>query len=59
MTHLPDSGKILCASVEHDCRKERAYLFIQSCEKSWINTHIGAGREYCCKSGTPYPCPLV
>ncbi|XP_054731041.1 uncharacterized protein LOC129239525 [Anastrepha obliqua] len=57
--HLPNSASILCASLNRDCRKERAYLFIKNCRNQWFNTNLAAGREYCCRNGQPYPCPLV
>lgn len=56
---LPNSPNILCASMDRDCHKERAYLFTQSCNGTWVNTNLSAGREYCCKDGVPYKCPLV
>ncbi|KMQ82705.1 follicle cell protein 3c-1 [Lasius niger] len=54
--HLPNSPTILCASLDRDCHKERAYLFIKNCKDEWINTNLSAGREYCCKDGSPYKC---
>ncbi|XP_060825923.1 follicle cell protein 3C-1 [Bombus pascuorum] len=56
--HLPNSPKILCNSIKYDCHKERAYLFIKNCNSGWISTNLSAGREYCCKDGTPYKCPV-
>ncbi|CAK9807989.1 Armadillo repeat-containing protein 7 [Anthophora plagiata] len=56
--YLPNSPKIICSSIEHDCYKERAYLFIKNCKSGWINTNLSAGREYCCKDGISYKCPL-
>ncbi|KOC59694.1 Follicle cell protein 3C-1 [Habropoda laboriosa] len=56
--YLPNSPKIICSSIEHDCYKERAYLFIKNCKSGWINTNLSAGREYCCKDGTSYKCPI-
>ncbi|TMW43986.1 hypothetical protein DOY81_010937 [Sarcophaga bullata] len=55
--HLPDSSSILCASLDRDIRKERAYLFIRNCSLRWHNTNLADGREYCCKNGLPYACP--
>lgn len=55
--YLPNSSKILCSSIERDCYKEKAYLFIKNCKSGWINTNLSAGREYCCKDGRPYKCP--
>lgn len=34
----------------------QAYLFIKNCKDEWINTNLSAGREYCCKDGSPYKC---
>ncbi|XP_006616544.1 uncharacterized protein LOC102672619 [Apis dorsata] len=56
--YLPNSSKILCSSIERDCYKEKAYLFIKNCKSGWINTNLSAGREYCCKNGRPYKCPI-
>ncbi|XP_076165497.1 follicle cell protein 3C-1 isoform X2 [Ptiloglossa arizonensis] len=56
--YLPNSSTILCNSIERDCYKERAYLFIKNCRSEWINTNLSAGREYCCKKGAPYKCPI-
>ncbi|KAF3427648.1 hypothetical protein E2986_08393 [Frieseomelitta varia] len=56
--YLPNSSKILCSSIKHNCHKEKAYLFIKNCKSGWINTNLSAGREYCCKGGTPYKCPV-
>lgn len=57
--HLPNSPSIICGSIDRDCYKERAYLFIQNCDALWINTNLSAGREYCCKDSLPYKCPIV
>uniref|UniRef100_A0A034WRT4 Follicle cell protein 3C-1 n=1 Tax=Bactrocera dorsalis TaxID=27457 RepID=A0A034WRT4_BACDO len=57
--HLPNSANILCATLNRDCRKERAYLFIKNCRNQWHNTNLSAGREYCCRDGQPYTCPMV
>ncbi|XP_017850108.1 follicle cell protein 3C-1 [Drosophila busckii] len=57
--HLPNSANIVCATLGHNCHKERAYLFIKNCHNQWINTNLQAGREYCCKAGVPYRCPLL
>ncbi|XP_018345661.1 PREDICTED: uncharacterized protein LOC108750609 [Trachymyrmex septentrionalis] len=54
--HLPNSQAILCASIDRDCHKERAYLFFKNCKDEWINTNLSAGREYCCKDGMAYKC---
>ncbi|XP_065363621.1 follicle cell protein 3C-1 [Calliphora vicina] len=54
--HLPNSANILCASLDRDIRKERAYLFVRNCGNKWYNTNLAAGREYCCKNGLPYNC---
>lgn len=57
--HLPNSPNIICGTIDRDCHRERAYLFIQNCNSTWINTKLSAGREYCCKAGTSMPCPLT
>ncbi|XP_023706823.1 follicle cell protein 3C-1 [Cryptotermes secundus] len=57
--HLPNSGTILCGAIDRDCHRERAYLFIKNCNDTWINTNLSAGREYCCKDGMPYKCPIL
>ncbi|KAJ8680589.1 hypothetical protein QAD02_016376 [Eretmocerus hayati] len=57
--HLPNSPTILCGSVDRDVHKERAYLFVKNCKDEWVNTNLSAGREYCCKDGHPYKCPLI
>ncbi|KAL6432512.1 hypothetical protein ACFW04_006826 [Cataglyphis niger] len=54
--YLPNSSTMICASLDRDCHKERAYLFIKNCKDEWINTNLSAGREYCCKDGSPYKC---
>lgn len=55
--HLPNSPAILCGSIDRDVFRERAYLFIQDCNSTWVNTNFSAGREFCCKNGSPYKCP--
>ncbi|XP_016951704.3 follicle cell protein 3C-1 [Drosophila biarmipes] len=57
--HLPNSANIVCSALGHDCHKERAYLFIKNCHNQWVNTNLQAGREYCCRAGVPYRCPLI
>ncbi|XP_026466702.1 follicle cell protein 3C-1-like [Ctenocephalides felis] len=57
--HLPNSPNILCGLMDRDCHKERAYLFVRNCGSGWTNTKLSAGREYCCKEGKPYTCPLI
>ncbi|XP_046988399.1 follicle cell protein 3C-1 [Schistocerca americana] len=57
--HLPNSPAILCGSIDRDCYKERAYLFVKNCSDKWVNTNLSAGREYCCKDGVPYKCPIM
>ncbi|PSN54382.1 Follicle cell protein 3C-1 [Blattella germanica] len=57
--HLPNSPAIICGTIDRDCYKERAYLFIKNCNDSWVNTNLSAGREYCCKEGVPYKCPIL
>ncbi|KAG4076131.1 hypothetical protein HA402_011477 [Bradysia odoriphaga] len=57
--HLANSPTIVCGLMDRDCYKERAYLFIQNCNSTWVNTNLSAGREFCCKDGQHYKCPLV
>lgn len=55
--HLPNSPAIICGTIDRDCHRERAYLFVKNCDaKSWINSNLSAGREYCCKTGSPVSC---
>ncbi|EDX16980.1 GD16341 [Drosophila simulans] len=57
--HLPNSANIVCSALGQDAHRERAYLFIKNCHNQWVNTNLQAGREYCCRSGVPYRCPLM
>lgn len=57
--HLPNSDAIICGTINRDCHKERAHLFVQNCEPKWVNSNLSAGREYCCKDNKPYTCPLL
>ncbi|XP_075235785.1 uncharacterized protein LOC142332953 [Lycorma delicatula] len=57
--HLSNSPTIICGSIDRDCYKERAYLWIKNCNSTWVNSNLSAGREYCCKGGMPYKCPLI
>lgn len=55
--HLPNSPAIICGTIDRDCHRERAYLWVQNCDGStWINSNLSAGREYCCKSGESVSC---
>lgn len=55
--HLPNSPAIICGTIDRDCHRERAYLWVQNCNgSSWTNSNLSAGREYCCKSGEPVSC---
>jgi hypothetical protein len=55
--HLPNSPSIICGTIDRDCHRERAYLFVQNCDENlWTNSNLSAGREYCCKAGAPYSC---
>ncbi|GLV39077.1 Follicle cell protein 3C [Carabus blaptoides fortunei] len=56
--HLPNSPAIICATMDRDCFKEKAYLFIKNGNSLWHNTKLSAGREYCCKDNIHYKCPL-
>ncbi|KAG8282421.1 hypothetical protein J6590_036387 [Homalodisca vitripennis] len=55
---LPKSETIICGAIGRDCFKERAYLWTKNCNNVWVNSKMSAGREYCCKDGAPYKCPL-
>ncbi|XP_050548953.1 follicle cell protein 3C-1 [Daktulosphaira vitifoliae] len=57
--YLPNSPAIICGSVDRDVYKERAHLFVKNCNDFWVNTNLSAGREYCCKDGHHYKCPLI
>ncbi|XP_073980228.1 follicle cell protein 3C [Rhodnius prolixus] len=57
--YLANSPSLICGAIDRDCYKERAYLFIKNCGKEWINSNLSAGREFCCKNGEPYKCPLL
>ncbi|XP_050438145.1 follicle cell protein 3C-1 [Adelges cooleyi] len=57
--YLPNSSAIICGSVDRDVYKERAHLFVKNCNDLWVNTNLSAGREYCCKDGHHYKCPLI
>lgn len=55
--HLPNAPEIICGTIDRDCHRERAYLFVQHCDgDSWKNSNLSAGREFCCKSGSPVSC---
>lgn len=55
--HLPNSPAIICGTIDRDCHREKASLWIQNCNAStWINSNLSAGREYCCKSGESVSC---
>ena len=56
--HLPNSSAIICSSVDRDVYKERAHLFVKNCNDLWINSLLSAGKEFCCKDGQNYKCPL-
>lgn len=56
--HLARSAEIICMSIDRDAFKERAHLFIKNCNSGWINTNLSAGKEYCCKNGESYKCPM-
>ncbi|KAF6206630.1 hypothetical protein GE061_017866 [Apolygus lucorum] len=55
--HLANSPAIICGAIDRDCHKERAYLFYKNCNDKWVNSNLSAGREYCCKDGSPFKCP--
>lgn len=55
--HLPNSPAIVCGTIDRDCHRERAYLFVQNCDANqWTNTNLSAGREFCCKDGEAVSC---
>ncbi|KAF5277814.1 hypothetical protein FQR65_LT03795 [Abscondita terminalis] len=54
--HLSKSADILCASIDRDCHKEKAHLFIKNHNCQWMNSNLSAGREFCCKDNEPYKC---
>ncbi|XP_022160860.1 follicle cell protein 3C-1 [Myzus persicae] len=57
--HLPNSPAIICGSVDRDVYKERAHLFVKNCNDSWMNTLLSTGKEFCCKDGQHYKCPVL
>ncbi|KAJ1528676.1 hypothetical protein ONE63_007070 [Megalurothrips usitatus] len=54
--HLPNSAAIICSSIERDCTREKAFLFIKNHRNKWLGTRLSAGREFCCKGGVPVKC---
>uniref|UniRef100_A0A1B6L8X8 Follicle cell protein 3C-1 n=1 Tax=Graphocephala atropunctata TaxID=36148 RepID=A0A1B6L8X8_9HEMI len=56
--HLHNSATIICGTIDRDCYKERAYLWSKNCNDVWVNSNMSAGREFCCKDGSAYKCPL-
>uniref|UniRef100_A0A182VS20 Follicle cell protein 3C-1 n=1 Tax=Anopheles minimus TaxID=112268 RepID=A0A182VS20_9DIPT len=57
--HLPNSQNVICATIDRDCFRERAYLFYQNCAPRWVNSNISAGKEFCCQNDTPMRCSLM
>ncbi|XP_053679410.1 follicle cell protein 3C-1 [Anopheles nili] len=57
--HLPNSQNVICATIDRDCFRERAYLFYQNCTPRWVNSNISAGREFCCQNDEPMRCNLM
>ncbi|KAE8747362.1 hypothetical protein FOCC_FOCC006004 [Frankliniella occidentalis] len=55
--HLPNSGAILCSSVNKTISREKAYLFIKNHRNKWLATRLSAGKEFCCKDGHAVRCP--
>ncbi|XP_034239241.1 follicle cell protein 3C-1 [Thrips palmi] len=55
--HLPNSSAIMCSSIERDCMREKAYLFIKNSRNKWLATRLSAGKEFCCKGGIAIKCP--
>ncbi|CAH0557826.1 unnamed protein product [Brassicogethes aeneus] len=56
--HLPKSSEIICATVDRDVHKEKAFLFIKNHSDKWHATHLSAGREFCCKDNEPVKCHM-
>lgn len=45
--HLPNSPAIICGMVSRDVHRERAYLWVQNCQKkNWTNSNLSAGRKF-------------
>ncbi|XP_052868636.1 follicle cell protein 3C-1 [Anopheles cruzii] len=57
--HLPNSQNVICATIDRDCYRERAYLFYQNCSPRWINSNLSAGKEFCCQNDEPMRCNLM
>uniref|UniRef100_A0A182MPC2 Follicle cell protein 3C-1 n=1 Tax=Anopheles culicifacies TaxID=139723 RepID=A0A182MPC2_9DIPT len=57
--HLPNSQNVICATIDRDCFRERAYLFYQNCAPRWVNSNISAGKEFCCQNDSPMRCSLM
>ncbi|XP_075236215.1 uncharacterized protein LOC142333156 [Lycorma delicatula] len=54
--HLPNSGVIICGSIDRDIKREKAYLWVKNCRDVWINTNLSSGKEHCCKDGQSIKC---
>ncbi|XP_018329325.1 follicle cell protein 3C-1 [Agrilus planipennis] len=54
--HLSKSNDIICAMVDRDCVKEKAYLFVKNHSCTWHNSNLSAGREFCCKDNQAVKC---
>lgn len=57
--HLPNSQNVICATIDRDCYRERAYLFYQNCVPRWVNSNLSAGKEFCCQNDEPMRCNLM
>ncbi|XP_052890135.1 follicle cell protein 3C-1 [Anopheles moucheti] len=57
--HLPNSQNVICATIDRDCFRERAYLFYQNCAPRWVNSNLSAGKEFCCQNDKPMRCSLM
>uniref|UniRef100_A0A182P0B7 MaoC-like domain-containing protein n=1 Tax=Anopheles epiroticus TaxID=199890 RepID=A0A182P0B7_9DIPT len=57
--HLPNSQNVICATIDRDCFRERAYLFYQNCAPRWVNSNLSAGKEFCCQNDKPMRCNLM
>ncbi|EGK97055.1 AGAP013361-PA [Anopheles gambiae str. PEST] len=57
--HLHNSQNVICATIDRDCFRERAYLFYQNCAPRWVNSNLSAGKEFCCQNDKPMRCNLM
>ncbi|XP_019873911.2 follicle cell protein 3C-1 [Aethina tumida] len=57
--HLPKSAEIICATVDRDVHREKAYLFVKNHSNKWHGTNLSAGREFCCTDNISVKCPVM